>query len=178
LIAALLFSMPLPPLVFAQTSDAASGRNLNEEMKWFAGVVEGATAELGIKRTNYDSYRYENVHYDGCTVRWRETRKFYENRKLTLTTIDDVTIPLGSLSVASVRVDKLSASIYKVSFTAIKPNPLIGYQQKLTYADGREESAFGGREDYGMLFRNISDARRARLAFLLGINSCQTGKES
>ena len=176
--AALLFSMSLPSFVSAQTSNAASGRNLNDEMKWFAGVVEGATAELGIKRTNYDSYRYENVGYDGCNITWRETRKFYENRKLISTTVDDVSIPLGSLDVASVRVDKLGASIYKVSFTAMKPNPLIGYRQKVTYEDGREESGYGGRQDYGMLFRDISVARRARTAFLLGINSCKSGKES
>ena len=170
--------MSLDCVVLAQTSNAASNPDLKDEMKWFTGVVEGATAELGIKRTNYDSYRYENVGYEGCNITWRETRTFYENRKLVSTTVEDVSIPLGSLDVASVRVVKVGASIYKVSFTAMKPNPLIGYQQKVTYPDGREESGYGGREDYGILFRDISVARRARLAFLLGINSCKWGKES
>ena len=170
--------MLLPSLVSAQTSNVASGRTLNDEMKWFAGVVEGATAELGFKRTNYDSYRYENVGYDGCNLAWRETRNFYENRKLISTTVEDVSIPLGSLDVASVRVEKLGVSIYKVSFTATKPKPLIGYRRKVTDADGREESSYGGRYDYGVLLRDISVARRARIAFLLGINSCKSGKES
>jgi len=170
--------MSLDCFVSAQTVNSAPNPVLKDEMKWFVGVAEGATAELGMRRTNYDSYRYENVSYDGCNIKWRETRKFYENKKLISTTVEDVSIPFGSLDVDSVRVHKLVASVYKVSFTAMKPNPLIGYQQKVTYADGREESGYGGREDYGILFRDIAVARRARLAFLLGINSCKSGKAS
>ena len=170
--------MSLPCLVSAQTSNAPSSLNLKDEMKWLAGVVDGATGELGINKINYDLYSYENFGYEGCDISLRETRKFYENRKLISTRTDDVIIPLGSLVLDSVRLVKVGASLYKVSFTAMKPNPLIGSRQKVTYPDGRTENSYGGREDYGILFREISVARRASRALQLGIHSCQSAKKS
>ena len=142
-------------------------------MKWLAGVVEGVTPEVGY-RLNYDRYKYENFVYEECSIKLRETREFYEKKKLVSTTVRDITLPLKSLNLTSVRVDKLGASLYGVSFTANGERSWIGSRQKVTYPDGTEEQSYGGATGYGFYFREVSIARRARSVLVRGIRSCQS----
>ena len=142
-------------------------------MKWLASVVEEATPEVGL-RLNYDRYKYELFEYEGCSIKLRETREFYEKKKLVSTTIRDITLPLASLNLTSVRLDKLGPSLYGVSFTADGEKSWIGSRQKVIYPDGTEEQSYGGATGYGFYFGQASIARRARGVMASGIRFCQS----
>jgi len=142
-------------------------------MKWLAGVVEGETPEVGY-RSNYDRYKYQDFDYADCSIKLQETREFYENKKLVSTTVRDITLPLTSLNLTSVRLDKLGPSLYSLSFTANGQKSWIGSRQKVIYPDGSEEESYGGAEGYGFYFRQVSIARRAQSVLVRGIRFCQS----
>ncbi len=147
--------------------------SLKESMEWLGSAVEGATAESGGGQSPRHSHRYEDFEFEDCAVRLREHRQSYERESLVSTTIEEITIPLSSLSNKSVRVDRAGKSVHLVSVVTLGLRPLIVNRQKVTYQNGQVEQTSGAQTGFGIYFKDRTVARRASRILLSGITVCR-----
>ena len=157
---------------------AIETEKLKDRLKWLGTVVEGNNAQVGKRSARYDSYKYQNYRFEGCTIGWRETHESSANGKFLSKEISDFMIPLDSLSQASVRVDEIGAPAYVVSFTTLKQREAIRAQVRSTYEDGSEDDSGRLASGSGIYFQNEDVAKRVAKALVFSMKSCQRGGQA
>jgi hypothetical protein len=156
-------------------TDVLNGERSDRSLKTLGTLIEGNIAEVGKRSAKYDLYRYEAFRFDGCFMGWRETHESYEAEARLSKEIQELTIPLSTLSQASVRVDKIGESAYVVSFTTLKLKTALVSHVRSTYQDLSEDEYDSLQSGGGIYFQSNEVARRVAKALVLGISSCQEG---
>lgn len=159
------------PLTQRARQAKAHGKTLADTIKWLDTVIEGNSTETN-HPGKHDSYKYEGFRFEGCTLFWRETHESFEGQTRLSKTLEDLRIPLPGLSQSSVRVDKVGASVYVVSFTTLGSNTITA-RSKATYQDGSVDTFTSARSGYGVYFQNGPIAREVARAVVFSIRSCQ-----
>ncbi|HUS11317.1 MAG TPA: hypothetical protein VMZ30_12700 [Pyrinomonadaceae bacterium] len=148
-------------------------QKLADRLKGLGTVIDGNTAQVGKPSGRYDSYKYDGFRFEGCTVGWREAHESSEAEKFLFKEIHEFAIPLAGLSQTSIRVDKIGASAYVISFTSLKLKQSIASRVKTTHQDGSEDEANGYASGTGIYFQNEDIARQVSKVLATVVSYCQ-----
>ena len=149
---------------------AQPGNNPVDALK---AAINGSSYEVK-SADGLDSYSYDAVSFEQCSLTWTETRESRQRDLPTLRELSETRLPLNLLDLTALKVERLKSSGFLVPLLTKGLRPVITSHQRTQWGDDPPmESVTEGKSGSGFYFRDREAAERVSTALASLARSCR-----
>jgi hypothetical protein len=120
-----------------------------------------------------ESYKYNDLHFERCSLKWTEKHEISERDQRTLAEFTETIVPLELIDANAIRADKLKDSGFIVSLITKDLRPEIVSRQRMQWGGDPATESTGAATGVAFYFRDREVAEKASKAITSLVRACQ-----